>query len=246
MVRPSLRASPVSSSPRKDDAMRRTRTTSSPGRSPWRRSRPLATVLALPGGRRGRAGEAREHRRAADQRLRRRRLDALGDQRHLDGPADELRVPVGSLPAERRTPTARTARRSAAPRPRSTSSATADVDRRLRVRVTAANADGSADRGLERDRARSASRRGPAGERRGADAQRDPGAGQTLRVCPARGTAGSRSRSRSSGSAATPRATTASSSPASTTTPTSCARATSARRSARASSPATPRARRAG
>ncbi len=58
--------------------------------------------------------------------------------------ADELLVPVGALPAFRRSPDRRRLRDDRGATTTSYVVSTADVDRRLRVRVTASNAEGSA------------------------------------------------------------------------------------------------------
>ena len=106
----------------------------------------LATVLALPAG--GSAVIQERPSNTVEPRISGTAavgVDPHRDERLVDELADELRLPVGALPALGRPGrTAPTVPRSAAPPTSSYVVATADVDRRLRVRVTASNADGNA------------------------------------------------------------------------------------------------------
>ena len=201
----------------------------------------LATVLALPGGGSAVTLERPDNtRRAADQRHGDRRLHAHRLPGHVDRRADELRVPVGALPQERREPGRERLRRDRrrvhhqlrGRRGRRRPAAPGARHRGERRRAT--------HRRVERDRARPQGRHGSSRQRPAADAQRHARAGSDPPGrAPARGTASSRSRSRSSGSAATARGNNCVLQAGFATTPTRCARVTSARRSAPASSPGT-------
>ena len=193
----------------------------------------LATVLALPGG--GSAVTQERPGNTAEPRIS--GTPAVGStltasERNVDERADELRVPVGSLPERRGQPRRlelrgdrrcldhelrgrRRRRRPAPPRAR---------DRGERRRP--------AHRRLERDRTIRAADTG-----RPTNVQAPTICGTRRWAIPSRcrrerGTACSRSRSRSSGSAATPWGTTASCRPASRTTRTCSGTGTSARPSA--------------